>query len=103
LLKSHAGGSFYERTCQGGPGKKKEMLLSGIKPYSIALLLKIPRSIPDRIFLGKDVPYYHKKPIRDKSNWCSCCGLEPKMDGNRFLGPKCFHGNSNEEAYRVAI
>jgi len=83
--------------------KIKEMLASGMKPYSIGIKLKIPRSVPDRILAKKDVPYYYKKPIRDKSKLCSACGLEPRMHGHRYLGIKCFHGNSDEGERRGQI
>jgi len=83
--------------------KIKEMLLSGLKPYTVANKLNIPRSVVDRIYLGKDVPYYRKKPMRDKSNWCTGCGLEPRMHGHTYLGTKCFHGNSDEGERRGQI
>ena len=81
----------------------RKLLLEGVKPYTIAYMLKIPRSVPDRIFLGKDVPFYYKKPLRDKSNWCTGCGLEPKMDGHMYLGTKCFYGNSDDDDRRGQI
>ena len=83
--------------------KIKEMLLSGLKPYTVANKLKIPRSVVDRIYLGKDVPYYKLKPIRDKSKLCQKCGCNPKADGFRFLCLKCFHGSDSTDEYRVAI
>jgi len=83
--------------------KIKEMLLSGLKPYTVANKLKIPRSVVDRILLGKDVPYYHKKPIRDKKGMCEKCGCNPKADGFRFLCLKCFHGSSSTDEHRVAL
>jgi len=83
--------------------KIKEMLLSGLKPYTVANKLKIPRSVVDRIYLGKDVPYYKLKPMRDKSKLCSCCGCEPKMHGHTYLGMKCFHGNSDDGERRGQI
>ena len=81
----------------------KSLLAQGMKPYSIGIKLKIPRSVPDRILLGKDVPHYKLKPIRDKSNWCTGCGLEPRMHGHTYLGTKCFHGNSDDGERRGQI
>ena len=83
--------------------KIKEMLLEGIKPYTISIKLKIPRSVPDRILLGKDVPYYKLKPIRDKKTLCTKCGCNPKADGFRFLCLKCFHASDSADECRVAI
>jgi len=81
--------------------KIKEMLLSGLKPYTVANKLKIPRSVVDRIYLGKDVPYYHKKQPRDDSKYCEKCHCNLKADGFRFLCLKCFHGSSSTDEHRV--
>ena len=81
----------------------KSLLAQGMKPYSIGIKLKIPRSVPDRILAKEDVPYYHKKPIRDKKGMCQKCGCNPKADGFRFLCLKCFHASDSADECRVAI
>ena len=84
--------------------KIKEMLLSGLKPYTVTNKLKIPRSVVDRIYLGKDVPYYHKKPKKDKKGVCQKCHCNKIHPGFSYLCWKCWKGAESEvEDHRVAI
>ena len=81
----------------------KEMLASGMKPYSIGVKLKIPRSVPDRILLCKDVPYYNA-PKKNKKGICEVCKCNKIHPGFRKLCLKCFKSaESDDEGYRVAV
>jgi len=82
--------------------KVRNMLLNE-KPYTVAKKLKHPISVVCRIASGKDVPYYKRKPIRDKKTLCTKCGCNPKADGFRFLCLKCFHASDSADECRVAI
>ena len=82
----------------------KSLLAQGMKPYSIGIKLKIPRSVPDRILLGKDVPYYYNTPKKNKKGICEVCKCNKIHPGFRKLCLKCFKGAESEvEGHRVAI
>ena len=82
----------------------KTMLLSGLKPYTVANKLKIPRSVVDRIYLGKDVPYYYNTPKKNKKGICEVCKCNKIHPGFRKLCWKCFKSAESEvEDHRVAI
>jgi len=82
----------------------KSLLAQGMKPYSIGIKLKIPRSVPDRILLGKDVPYYYNTPKKNKKGICEVCKCNKIHPGFRKLCWKCFKGaESEDEGHRVVI
>jgi len=81
----------------------KSLLAQGMKPYSIGIKLKIPRSVPDRILLCKDVPYYNA-PKKNKKGICEVCKCNKIHPGFRKLCLKCFKSaESDDSEHRVAL
>lgn len=73
----------------------REALSAGIKPYTIAKNLNIPISVVKDIKNGKE-RFFFRKPLKDKKNYCTCCGFRKKMPGARYLCFVCFAGHRGE-------
>jgi hypothetical protein len=76
-------------------------------PYVTSQLLKLPRTVVQRISEGVLVKEYTPKPkgiaksARGAKGRCSCCGKNKIKDGNRFLCQYCFKNYSDMDAWAL--
>jgi len=79
------------------------MAADGKIAYTIANVMKLPRSAVDDILAGKDRPYYFVKNKKDRKGVCECCHCNPIAPGFMKLCYKCFHSGGDSDERRSTV